>query len=167
MRPGICAALLLGWALLGCGRDNQLSGSVGELFPLGVSRVEVQRNDEALVVSYFANRGVNLDLVIRLSLATRDLELLPGGRVDLAGEYAPGHQRTTVIHAPGGEPARALPPVKKGDLRLSAGGRPDELTRGDFSMLFESTGGDLGQGRTLSGTFAGIALDAGFDPPPP
>lgn len=162
-RPALAAALAL--LLAGCG-DNLLGGSVGELFPLDVSRVEVYRNDQALQVTYTFNRSVFLDVVVRLSVYVADQKVAPGGRIDLAGEYAPGHPRTVVAHAPGGEPVRLLPPVHKGDLHIFAGGDPGAVTRGDFSMVFENQGGDLGFGRTLTGGFAAQTVDAGFGPLP-
>lgn len=158
-----CAASLA--LLCGCG-DNLLGGSVGEIFPLDVSRVDVYRNDEALQITYTFNRGVFLDVVVRLSVYIADKTLKPGAVIDLAGEYAQGHPRTTVAHAPGGEPVRLLPPVHKGDLHIISGGDPGVVTRGDFSMVFEGQGGDLGFGRTLTGGFAAQTVDAGFGPLP-
>lgn len=145
----------------GCAGDNSLGGSVSELFPLEVSRVEVRRNSEALQLSYYNNRGEDIDLVARVTVATQGIDLRPGKKIDLAGEYQPGHLRTSVIHLAWGEPVRNLPPVKSGDLSLSGGGNPGEGTRGNFSMSFDQ-GGDLGAGRTLYGNFASPALDGGF-----
>lgn len=156
---------LAGIALLasGCASDNSLSGSVSELFPLDVSRVEVRRNTEAFQVSYYSTRGEDIDLVVRVTVATQGVDIQPGRKIDLAGEYQPGHLRTTVIHLAWGEPVRNLPPVKSGDLVVSSGGNPGDATRGNFSMSFDQ-GGDIGAGRTLSGTFASTALDGGFGP---
>jgi len=154
---------LAGLALLApaCASDNSLGGSVSELFPLDVSRVEVARNPEALQVSYYSTRGEYIDIVVRVTVATQGVDLQPGRKIDLAGEYQPGHQRTTVIHLAWGEPVRNLPPVKSGDLVVSSGGNPGDATRGNFSMSFDQ-GGDIGAGRTLYGTFASFALDGGF-----
>jgi len=147
--------------VFGCASDNSLGGSVSELFPLDVSRVEFDRNPEALQVSYYSTRGEYIDIVVRVTVATQGVDVSPGRKIDLAGEYQPGHLRTTVIHLAWGEPMRNLPPVKSGDLVVSSGGNPGEGTRGNFSMSFDQ-GGDLGAGRTLYGTFATIALDGGF-----
>lgn len=158
---GVAGVLLL----TACGGGpNSLGGSASELFPLEVSRVDVLRNEEALQVSYYRNRDADVDLVVRLSVALEGLELLPGQEIDLAGEYAPGHLRTTIIHLPGGEPARALPPVKAGDMVITRGGGIDEPTEGNFSVSFEQNGG-YGSGRTLYGNFSGVAVDAGFGTP--
>lgn len=151
--------------LSACGADNSLGGSVSELFPLEISRVEVLRNEEAFQVSYYRNRGADVDLVLRLSVALEGVQLSPGKKIDLVGEYAPGHRRATVIHIAGGEPARILPPVKQGDLVITSGGEPDQDTRGNFSVSFEQSG-DYGAGRTAYGSFAALARDAGFDPEP-
>lgn len=147
-----------------CGADNSLGGSVSELFPLDVSRVDVLRNEEALQVSYYRNNGPDVDLVLRLNVALQDVELKPGKKISLAGEYAPGHQRATVVHIGSGEPTRLLPPVKQGDLVITSGGEPDQDTRGNFSLSFDQSG-DYGAGRTVYGNFSALAKDAGFDPP--
>jgi hypothetical protein len=156
---------LVGAGLVGCGADNSLSGSVGDLFPLEVSRVEVRRNAQALQVSYFRSTATDVDLVVRVSVDTEGLELKPGQKVDLAGETSAGHARATVVHLAAGEPARVLAPVEKGDLVLDEGGGPGEPTRGDFSMSFQQ-GEGYGAGRTLSGRFSAQALDGGFGPEP-
>ncbi len=169
MRRRLPLLLLLG----ACNLENSLGGSVSENFPLDISGVEISRNHEAFQVTYYRNRGVFLDVVARVSVSLHQegvsedggvpwLEPEPGTRVDLAGEYQPGHPRTAVSHAPGGEPVRNLPRVTRGDLVITEGGNIGELTAGDFSMLFEQEGGDLGWGRTLYGTFRGEVLDAGF-----
>ncbi len=130
---------------------------------LDVSRVQVLRNSEALQINYFNNRGTDMDLVVQVTVAIGDVNLSNGTKIGLDGEYPPSHQRTTVIHAAAGEPIRRLPPVRKGDLKITRGGNPGEQMQGNFSMSFGS-GGDLGAGRTLVGSFAGTVGDAGFGP---
>lgn len=151
-------------ALVACGGANSLGGSVSELFPLEVSKVEVLRNEEAFQVSYYANRGTGVDLVAKVTVATQGLELKPGESIPLDGEYAPGHPRTTVIHLAQGEPVRQLPLVDQGDLHLDGGGEPGQMTSGDFSMSFQD--GEYGGGRNLYGSFQALAVDAGFGPLP-
>ncbi|MBI3186034.1 MAG: hypothetical protein HYZ28_28185 [Myxococcales bacterium] len=161
MPKAACAFFAL--SVLGCRpQGGVLSGSVGELFSLQVSRIELSRNEEAFQVTYLFNRAAELDVVVRITVALKGVDFSPGKRISLDGEYEPGHARTTVVRVPGGEPARRFPPVKKGDLNLGSGGGADEPTDGDFSMVFDSTGGDIGQGRTLVGSFAGTPVDAGF-----
>lgn len=145
----------------GCGRDVALSGSMSEVFPLTVSRVEILRNAEALDISYYNNRGVELDLVARVTVALEGLELQNGRKIPLEGDTPSGVARCAVVHIAGGEPARTLPRVSKGDMVLSSGAGADEPVRGTFSMLFDANGG-FGGGRTLEGSFAGQARDAGF-----
>lgn len=172
--------LLAALGLAACGLDNSLGGSLSEVFPLDLSRVEVAQNHEALQVTYFRNRGVFLDVVARVSVSLQaadadgnpllapdggiaTLVLEPGTRLDLAGRSPTGQLRCAVTHAPGGEPVRNLPPIKKGDFVVDEGGAVGEPMRGNFSMLFEQEGGDVGFGRTLYGTFATKqTLDAGF-----
>lgn len=171
--------------LCSCANDNLLQGSASEVFALDVSSVKVYRNDEAIQVSYFRNRGIYLDVVARLTVALKladggvdgngqsvnadggtNIDLKPGTRINLAEEYAPGHPRGVVVHAPGGEPARLCPPPKRGDFYLGSGGTPGDLTTGDFSVVFADEGGDIAFGRTLTGRFSGVAIDAGFGPLP-
>jgi hypothetical protein len=153
----------LALTLTSCGADNSLGGSVSELFPLTVSTVDVLRNDFAVQVTYYANRGTFLDVVARIVVSTKDIDLRPGVRIPLEGEGEPGHQRTSVAHAPGGEAVRAFPNVKKGDMVINELGLEGRPSKGNFSLVFESVGGDLGQGRTLTGTFSvPKTKDAGF-----
>ncbi|MCC6334540.1 MAG: hypothetical protein IT380_11205 [Myxococcales bacterium] len=163
MSRRLCLAVALSsMVLVSCGPENGLGGSLGAVFPLDISKVEIARNLEALQVTYFLNRGVFLDVVARVSVSLEGVELQPGVTIPLGGMTDGGIQRCTVTHAPGGEPVRTMPPVRRGDLVLRAGGEPGQLTKGDFSVLFESEGGDLGQGRTLYGGFSAEATDAGF-----
>lgn len=155
--------LIAAGLLAGCGAENSLGGSVSSLFPLTVSRVEVLRNPEALQVSYFNNNGADVDLVIRLTVALAGIDLQPGTRIPLEGEYEPEHPRTTVAHQAGGEPERTFGTVQRGALFLDAGGEPEQRTRGSFNLLF-AAGDAFGGGRDLTGTFSQVALDAGFDP---
>ena len=161
MRATALALLLL--LATGCGLENSLGGSVSSLFPLTVARVDVLRNDEAIQISYFNNNGADIDLVARVTVALTGVELVPGARIPLEGEYDVGHPRTTVGHQRAGEPERLMAPVQRGLLILDSGGNPDERTRGSFNMLFQ-TGDQYAAGRDLTGTFSAVAKDAGFDP---
>jgi hypothetical protein len=172
VRLALLGALVV-MALASCGLDNSLGGSLGEVFPLDISKVEVAKNDEAMQITYLRNRGVFLDVVVRVSVSLANdgtsedggvptLLLKPGARIDLGGDAPSGVERTAVTHAPGGEPVRTLPRIRKGDLVITRGGAIGEVTGGNFSMLFEQEGGDVGFGRTLTGTFSAVTLDAGF-----
>ncbi len=171
MRPiRVCAVALL---CASCLEDNQLSGSMSEVFPLDVSRVEIHRNEEAIRVTFLRNRNIYLDIVASVTVSLHEppdggtlVTLGPGTALDVSGEYALGHPRVAVVHAPGGEPVRLLPPVQRGDFVIHQGGGIDQETVGDFSMAFKDTGGDIGFGRTLNGRFRAVAIDAGFGPLP-
>lgn len=149
-------------ASLACGQgENSLTGSLSEVFDLDVSTVHVLRNDDALVVSYEHNAGRDIDLVLRFTLALDQLPLQPGRRVNLAGYTDGGTLRSTFLHNAAGEPARPLSSVSIGEFTLDKGGNPGDDTKGSFSASFV-TDGDYGSGRAVSGTFHGIALDAGY-----
>ncbi|MDP2273548.1 MAG: hypothetical protein Q8K32_22600 [Archangium sp.] len=169
--------LALGVCLSSCLLDNSLGGSLSEVFPLDLSTVEVAQNPEALQITYFRNRGVFLDVVVRVSVSLQDegvapdggvptIVLAPGKRLELQGESPAGQLRCAVSHAPGGEPVRSLPRIKNGDIVITEGGNIGEPIKGNFSMLFEQEGGDVGFGRTLFGRFSSKeSLDAGFGDP--
>ncbi len=170
---GRFALVVVALVLSSCGLDNSLGGSLSEVFPLDLSTVVVQQNPEAMQITYLRNRGVFLDVVVRVSVSmatdgvsadggVASLDLKPGARIALRGAAPTGVERCAVTHAPGGEPVRNLPRIKKGDLFITQGGTIGEVTKGNFSMLFEQEGGDVGFGRTLTGTFAAMTLDAGF-----
>jgi hypothetical protein len=180
----LATAVLL---LAACQNVNSLSGSMSEEFPLDVSYVNVYRNDQAIQVNFLLNRNIYLDVVARVTVALIipdggvnpkdggvDIPFEGGMDLNVAGEYAPGHPICSVVHAPGGEPVRSLPPVLRGDFHLSGGGDPGQLTSGDFSFVFDdsplpdggASPGDIGFGRTLVGNFSAIAIDAGFGPLP-
>ena len=165
MKARIGGALLLAVTLaaLACGGENSLGGSVDALFPLQVSFVQILRNEEAFQVGYYNNREHDIDLVAQVTVALFGITLQPGQTVDLAGEYAPGHPRATVVHAAADEAPRVLPGISRGDLVLGQGGNPDEWTQGNFSVGFVQ-GSEYGAGRTLYGNFVGLARDAGFEP---
>jgi hypothetical protein len=150
---------------MACGPDNGLTGSMSEVIDLAVSRAEVLRNEEALQVVYYRNRGVFLDIVARVTVYVKDLKVGSGERLELTGDWREGNPRTTVGHAPGGEPLRLFPTVRRGEMNIIEGGAAGGPTRGTFFLLFDATdgGGDLGYNRTLNGTFyAKETRDAGF-----
>lgn len=159
--PVTVACLALA-AALACGKgENSLDGSLSETFDLDVSKVHVIRNDGALVVSYEANRGRDIDLVLRFTLALDQLPLQRGKTVKIAGFTDGGILRATFLHNAAGEPARVLPPVSIGEFTLDQGGNPGDDTSGNFSASFVSDG-EYGSGRAVSGTFRGTALDGGY-----
>jgi hypothetical protein len=159
-----CVVLLAGsLAVVACSGDNALGGSVDALFPLQVSFVRIHRNAEAFQVGYYNNREHDIDLVAQFTVALNGIEVLPNQKIDLSGEHDAGHPRAVVVHAAADEAQRVMPDIKQGDLILSQGGNPGELTVGNFSIGFVQ-GSDYGGGRTIYGNFSGTCLDAGFEP---
>jgi len=153
---------LLVAAAMACGQgENSLTGSLSEVFPLDVSTVHVLRNDQAFVVSYEANNGRDIDLVLRFTLALDQLRLKTGQRVNIAGLTDGGTLRATLLHNAAGEPARVLPDVSIGEFTLDKGGNPGDDTGGSFSASFVNDG-SYGSGRGVSGRFHAVAIDAGF-----
>ena len=156
------SASLLVAAAMACGQgENTLTGSLSEVFSLDVSTVHVLRNDQAFVVSYEANSGRDIDLVLRFTLALDQLTLKTGQRTNIAGLTDGGTLRATFLHNAAGEPARVLPDVSIGEFTLDRGGNPGDDTRGSFSASFVGDG-SYGSGRAVSGTFQAVAIDAGF-----
>lgn len=148
-------------AALACGKgDNSLAGSLSEVFDLDVSKVDVLRNDDALAVAYTLNRGRDIDLVLRFTLALDQLQLQKGKTVKIAGFTDGGVLRATFLHQAAGEPVRVLPEVSIGEFTLDTGGDPGTDTKGSFSASFGS--GDYASGRAVSGSFHATALDAGY-----
>lgn len=162
-RPTLAlSTFILVAAAMACGQgENSLTGSLSEVFSLDVSTVHVLRNDQAFVVSYEANNGNDIDLVLRFTLALDQLTLKTGQRANLAGLTDGGTLRATFLHNAAGEPARVLPDVSIGEFTLDRGGNPGDDTRGSFSASFVSDG-SYGSGRAVSGTFHAVAIDAGF-----
>ncbi|HEY3586288.1 MAG TPA: hypothetical protein VGK85_04005 [Myxococcaceae bacterium] len=164
MKPATLAlstSLLVALAMA-CGQgDNSLTGSLSEVFSLDVSTVHVLRNDQAFVVSYEANNGRDIDLVLRFTLALDQLALKTGHSENIAGVTDGGILRATFLHNAAGEPARVLPVVSIGEFTLDHGGNPGDDTKGSFSASFVSDE-SYGAGRAISGTFHAVAIDAGF-----
>ena len=164
MKPATLALLtsLLVALAMACGQgENSLTGSLSEVFSLDVSTAHVLRNDQAFVVSYEANNGRDIDLVLRFTLALDQLTLKTGKGENLAGLTDGGILRATFLHNAAGEPARVLPAVSIGEFTLDQGGNPGEDTKGSFGASFVSDG-SYGSGRAVSGTFHAVAIDAGF-----
>ncbi len=86
------AAVGAGLLLAACHGDTYLEGSLSELFPLDVSRVEVARNSEAFQVTYFDNRDLFIDVVARVSVYVGDVDPDGGWRrpISLVGPPTAG-----------------------------------------------------------------------------
>ncbi|MBI5543446.1 MAG: hypothetical protein HY901_06125 [Deltaproteobacteria bacterium] len=148
MRAATAAAMALA---LGSCSGPSLDGSLSEAFDLSFSSMLIRRSEKALQLSYLKSEG--REVVVAVTVATEGLGLKPGARVELGGEYAPGHPRTVVSRAVDGEPVRTLPPVLKGTLTVDQLPTSGSTVTGDFSVSF-GEGGDVGSGRTLFGNFS-------------
>jgi hypothetical protein len=159
----VAAGLLL---LGGCAPSNSLSGSVSELFSLTFNSVDIRKDSEAFVVTYYFTQSAQKVTVIQLHVDTDGgINFSPGQTIDLAGEVSPGHPRTSVIHLDpvAGESALVLPPVSNGSLSLGCGLQIGQESCGTFSMAFVDDG-TLGSNRTLTGGFDGTLQDGEFPP---
>lgn len=154
LRRRLATAVLVG-AVFGCSGGSTLDGSIGEAFDLSFSTVEIRRSATAFQVTYLQSEG--REVIARVTVATEGIDLAKP--VELGGEYAPGHPRTTVSRAVDGEPLLVLPPVEAGTLELDGKAEAGQVVSGSFSVAF-AEGGDIGAGRTLSGSFEGEVLEA-------
>jgi hypothetical protein len=153
--PSRLVALAVLLAAAGCGGGNSLDGSLSEAIDLSFSTVEVKRSPTALQVTYLQSEG--REVVARITVATAGLDLRDD--LSLDGEYAPGHPRATVTRAVDGEPLLNLPRIQHGTMSLDDEPVVGEPLRGEFSLSF-AEGGDLGAGRTLSGSFEAGLVEA-------
>ncbi|MBI5543472.1 MAG: hypothetical protein HY901_06255 [Deltaproteobacteria bacterium] len=144
-------ALAAATTLGACG-GNSLDGSLSEAFDLSFAEVLVRRSEKAVQVTYLRSEG--REVVIRMTVAIEGVDVSHAGSINLAQEYAPGHPRAAVSRAVDNEPVRQLPAVVQGDLTLDGPPHPGETVSGSFSVRF-GEGGDLGSGRTLTGSFSG------------
>ncbi len=148
----VLAAVLL--PIAGC-QDDALSGSISEALDLSFSSMQVLMSDKALQIDYLRSEGQ--EVVIRLTVVTDGVDL--SKTVQLGGEYATGHPRTSLSRAVDGEPVMVLPPVAKGTLDLGQVPQVGKSVSGSFGLSF-GQGGDIGGGRTLSGQFSGTVQGA-------
>ena len=113
------------------------------------------------MVSFEANRGRDIDLVLRFTLALDQLPLATGEDgaespgPPTAGFSAPAFSTTPPASQPG------CFRVAVGQFILDRGGNPGDDTSGSFDVSFV-TDGSYGSGRGVSGTFRAVALDGGY-----
>ncbi len=153
------------WALLAlpaCSSSASLSGSVSEIFPLDFNQSAIFVNSQSFEVDYYLTSAGSEDLVVELTVDTTGLSFQPGVTVDLGSDVGPGQPRATVVHQLAGGPLQVLPPISSGSLSLSGGGAPGQYTTGSFQLAFDAQVSQFGNGRTLSGGFAGVAQSAAF-----
>ena len=148
---GVCGLLFAACA----NPPESLTGSISQAFDLSFSSVAIAENSQAFQVSYLRSDGN--EIVMRITVDTTGITLKGGQAIDLSGDYATGHPRTTVTRAVANEPLRVLPPLQNGSMTLGNSAKTGQDTSGSFAMTFSSAG-DLGGGYTLNGTFAGLVV---------
>lgn len=139
----------------GCGGAPELDGSLGEAVDLAFNTVELKRSPKAIQITYLRSEG--REVTARLTVVTDGMELTPGVEHSLAGEYAPGHPRATLVRAVDNEPLRTFPPVARGVILFDAAPEGGAEVSGEFSLSLQE-GEAFGAGRTLRGTFRGTVV---------
>ena len=79
--------------------------------------------------------------------------------VDLTSTLLDGSLRTSCLRSVGQDPRRNLPLIQRGDLVLDSNVNLDQTASGHFHILF-GQGGELGEGRTVDGTFSAVVANA-------
>jgi hypothetical protein len=150
----------LGLGLASCGQpDNSLQGSMNEVAPLTFTTTVVRANSNALVVEYqnFPKGGGN-DVTFKMVIDIANLTLVKNLPIDLSERLQDGNYRATFSRAVGTDPRRNLPTVKLGELDLDSDIIVGAQARGHFHILF-AEGGQVGEGRTVEGTFSAPTQD--------
>ena len=169
------AGWVLGAALLGlcaCGKpENSLVGSVDELASLQFDSVVVRADGDVLVIEYdrhpnglVSDGGVaggtdGFDVAFKMTVLINGLTLSQGLDIDLTSHLADGTARVACSRSQTDDPRRAFPPIKRGDLVLDSSVNYDQVAVGHFDILFDE-GGDVGEGRTVTGTFSAAVQNA-------
>ncbi len=130
---------------VGCGTDDDLTGSVSELVPLEFDRVTVRLQDDWVIITYLRDLPDGTEKVCKLVVDTGGL---PAGAQQLEG--ARFLKRVTLHRSTFAEdsfPIMASGELNFRDFELKEGGE----IGGDFIILFET-------GHDLLGSFSGEAL---------
>ncbi len=156
MSPARLALLLVSAA--GCSPPNTLQGSLGELVSLSFEKVEVQASSPLLLIQYqHTPTGGGLEVPFQLELTPPPGQPLANGvQLDLSLKDADGTPRVSTSREATNDPRHTLPPIKFGALTLTSNFAPGATASGQFHILF-GAGGDVGEGRTVDGTFSVIA----------
>lgn len=152
-------------ALSGCGQPaNTLEGSMDEIASLQFDTTVVRADSNVLVVEYdrHPNGAVvdggsatadNFDVAFKMSVLIAGLTLSKGLVIDLTSRLPDGTPRVACSRAQTDDPRREFPPIVRGTLVLDSAVNYDQVATGHFDILF-GIGGDLGEGRTVNGTFS-------------
>ena len=147
-------ALLVG-STAACSPPNTLQGSLSELVDLTFEKVEVQVSPNLLLIQFqHSPKGGGLEIPFQMELTPPPGKALANGVVlDLSKIDGNGNPETRCSREATNDPRHTLPPVKIGSLTLATDFAPGDTAAGEFHILF-GTGGDVGEGRTLNGTFS-------------
>jgi hypothetical protein len=153
MSPIRLAGLLA--SVAACSPPNTLQGSLGELVDLTFEKVEVQASSNLLLIQYqHTPHGGGLEVPFQLELTPPPGQPLADGvQLDLSKTDADGNPLVSTSREAPNDPRHTLPPIKLGTLTLTSNFAPGSTASGQFHILF-GTGGDVGEGRTVDGTFS-------------
>jgi hypothetical protein len=147
----LCSVL----GLAACAPPNTLQGSLSELTPLTFEKVSVQVSSSILVLQYqHTPPGGGQAIPFQLVLTPPPGQALAAGtKIDLA-QMGTNEMPVAVCsrEAPM-DPRHNLPPIKVGELDLTSNYSVGATASGEFHILF-GEGGDVGEGRTVDGTFS-------------
>jgi hypothetical protein len=160
---------------VGCGQPaNSLTGSLDEIAPLQFDSTVVRADPDVLVIEYdrfpqaqgtqvdagpAATGAGGTDVVFKVAIQIAGLQLNKDLDLDLTSATSDGTPRTSCTRAVGTDPRRDLPPVKRGELVRDSDVNIGQPAKGHFHILF-GEGGEIGEGRTVDGTFSAPAQDA-------
>lgn len=171
MSRRVAIALAAAVGLAGCnGPANALTGSLDEVAPLQFDTVVVRASPGVLVLEYdrfpqggAADGGLSAaggtEVVFKMTVLIAGLQLNKGLTIDLTSTTPDGTPRTSCGRAVGTDPRRDLPPITRGTLVLDSDVNLGAQAQGHFNILF-GEGGQIGEGRTVDGSFSAPAQDA-------
>lgn len=169
MRRRFTMAALVALGLCGCSQPpNSLTGSLDEIASLQFDSTVVRASPDVLVVEYDrfpqggagdAGAGGGTDIPFKMSVKITGLQLNKDLTIDLTSATADGLARTSCVRSVSNDPRRDLPPIKRGELVLDSDVNIGKVATGHFHILF-GEGGQIGEGRTVDGTFSAPAQDA-------
>ncbi len=158
-----CAAALFAAALgvlaPGCGRENTLEGSLGDVVSLGFESVEVAVTTGSVVVSYYRPQGGGRDVVLKLVVGISPAIVPPGQELDLSPR-PDGTPNAVCTRAVVGDPIHTLAAVLTGTFTLDRVPVVDQPVSGSFRVTL-GEGGEAGKGRNAFGTFKVVRVVPG------
>jgi len=166
---GLAMAALAGSMLVpSCGgASNSLTGSLDEISPLTFDSVVIRASPDVLVVEYDnhplgtadGGAGGGTDVTFKIAINIDGLTLNKGLDIDLTSSLNDGTPRVSCTRAIGEDPRRDFPAIERGDLVLDSDVNYNQTASGHFHVLF-AEGGQIGEGRTVDGTFSASVQQA-------